>query len=171
MTSLKTANTFRKYHRLLGFFLAGVMTIYSCSGVLLVFRTTDFLKYEKTIEKVLAPGLSTDELGQQLRLKGFKIQQESVGKLTFEQGIYDKRSGRTTVTTQDYPLPVKKLVDMHKATTNSPLFFMNILFGCSLLFFAVSSFFMFLPKLPVYKTGLKFAAVGLVVALVMVLAG
>ena len=38
MPSTKTANTFRKYHRLLGFFLAGVMVVYACSGVLPAFR-------------------------------------------------------------------------------------------------------------------------------------
>ena len=34
----------RIIHRYLGFFLAGIMTVYALSGVLLIFRSTDFLK-------------------------------------------------------------------------------------------------------------------------------
>lgn len=168
MTTLKTANTFRKYHRLLGFFLAGIMTIYACSGVLLVFRSTDFLKYEQTQERQLAPGLQGRELGPILRLREFRVIDDSDSQVNFPQGNYNKQTGVALVTVKDYPLALRKLVMLHKASTNSPLFFMNIFFGGALLFFAVSSFFMFLPNLPVYRTGLKFAGMGVLVALAMV---
>jgi uncharacterized iron-regulated membrane protein len=36
----------RIYHRYLGFFLAGIMAIYSVSGIIMIFRDTDFLKKE-----------------------------------------------------------------------------------------------------------------------------
>jgi hypothetical protein len=36
----------RVYHRYLGFFLAGIMAIYSVSGIIMIFRDTDFLKKE-----------------------------------------------------------------------------------------------------------------------------
>ena len=40
-----TAHTrMRIWHRYLGFFLAGIMAVYSTSGVLMIFRDTDFLK-------------------------------------------------------------------------------------------------------------------------------
>ncbi len=170
MTSLHTANTFRKYHRLLGFFLAGVMAIYACSGVLLVFRDTNFLKFEHTSERQLATGLSADDLGQNLRLKGFRVDGENAAEVLFPQGRYDKASGVATVTQKAYPAPLQKMVNLHKATSDSPLFFMNVFFGVSLLFFAISPFFMFLPKLPAFRTGLKFAGAGACVALVVVLA-
>lgn len=32
----------RVYHRYLGFFLAGIMAVYAISGVVLIFRDTDF---------------------------------------------------------------------------------------------------------------------------------
>lgn len=168
--SAKNVSTFRKYHRLLGFFLAGVMMIYASSGVLLIFRTTDFLKYEQTTEQQLAPGLSKEQLGKQLRLKNFRVKEESNEFIVFEQGRYAKNDGTAIVTLKKYPSAVQKLVDLHKATPNSPLFFMNVFFGLGLLFLAISSFFMFLRKAPTYKTGLKFALAGFVVAVVMVLA-
>ncbi|TGD75983.1 hypothetical protein E4634_00040 [Mangrovimicrobium sediminis] len=171
MTTLKTANTFRKYHRLLGFFLAGIMAIYACSGVLLIFRTTDFLKYERIEERQLAPGLGGQALGEELRIRNFAVDAEDAEQLLFRQGRYEKRSGLATVTLKEYPLPLQKLVNLHKANTNSPLFFMNIFFGLGLLFFAVSAFFMFVSRLPVFRTGLKFAAAGFVLALGVVLLG
>ena len=37
----------RVWHRYLGFFLAGIMAVYAVSGVVMIFRNTDFLKQEK----------------------------------------------------------------------------------------------------------------------------
>ena len=171
MMTVKSAALFRKYHRLLGFFLAGVMLIYASSGVLLIFRTTDFLKYEQTVTRALAADLTASELGRQLRLKDFAVTGEADGTLFFEQGSYSKSDGIATLTLTDYPAPVKKLVQLHKATPESPLFFMNVFFGLGLLFLALSSFFMFLRQAPAYKSGLKFALAGAVVALAMVFMG
>ena len=42
---------FRIIHRYLGFFLAGIMTVYALSGVVLIFRDTDLFKIEKQQEK------------------------------------------------------------------------------------------------------------------------
>ncbi|MYM62349.1 PepSY domain-containing protein [Pseudomaricurvus sp. HS19] len=167
--SVKTASTFRKYHRMIGFFLAGVMMIYASSGVLLIFRTTDFLKFEHTRELQLPPALSAIELGQQLRLKNFRVTEEGDERILFEQGQYSRTDGIARVTTKNYPAAIQKLVDLHKATPNSPLFFMNVLFGLGLLFLAISSFVMFVRQAPAFKSGIKYAAAGLVVALVMVI--
>jgi uncharacterized iron-regulated membrane protein len=38
----------RIIHRYLGFFMAGIMVMYSVSGVVLVYRDTDFLKKENS---------------------------------------------------------------------------------------------------------------------------
>ena len=139
MASMKFHNAFRKYHRWLGFFLAGIMFIYAVSGVLLIFRTTDFLKYEQTEQHQLAPGLNGDALGQQLRMKRFRVAAETADRIEFPGGYYDKQTGNAEVTKKDYPLVLSKLVKLHKATTNSPLFLLNIFFGLGLLFFVVSA--------------------------------
>ena len=171
MASMKFHNGFRKYHRWLGFFLAGIMLIYSVSGILLIFRTTDFLKYEQTEHHSFAAGLDGDGLGQQLRMKGFRVESENAERIEFPGGYYDKQTGNAQVNKKDYPLVLSKLVKLHKATTNSPLFFLNIFFGLGLLFFVVSAFLMFLPKVPVFKEGLKIAGVGALVAVLVVIFG
>ena len=45
-----TNTRMRVIHRYLGFFLAGIMAVYALSGIVLVFRKTDFLKKEVKIE-------------------------------------------------------------------------------------------------------------------------
>lgn len=169
MASPKFHNTFRQYHRWLGFFLAGIMAIYSVSGILLIFRSTDFLKYDYVTEQQLAPDLDSHALGQQLRIRNFKVESESSQRLMFKEGEYDKTTGIAKVTRKDYPLPLAKLVKLHKANTNSPLFWLNISFGVGLLFFVISSFLMFMPKAITYKNGLKIAGGGFLFALLVVI--
>ena len=41
----------RVLHRYLGFFLAGIMAVYAISGVILIYRDTDFLKSEQVFEE------------------------------------------------------------------------------------------------------------------------
>ncbi|MDZ7612711.1 MAG: hypothetical protein U5K51_02530 [Flavobacteriaceae bacterium] len=63
----------RLYHRYLGFFLAGIMAVYAISGILMIFRDTDFLKKEIIQERTLAEGTKTEDLGKELRMRDFKI--------------------------------------------------------------------------------------------------
>ena len=169
MASAKFHNSFRQYHRWLGFFLAGIMAVYSVSGILLIFRTTDFLKYDYVNEHQLSPNLDAKALGQTLKLRNFKVESETPQSIIFGEGEYDKTSGMAVVSKKDYPAPLAKLVKLHKANTNSPLFFLNITFGLGLLFFVISSFLMFMPRAITYKNGLKIAAGGVVFALLVVI--
>jgi hypothetical protein len=169
MASPKFHNSIRKYHRWLGFFLAGIMAIYATSGILLIFRSTDFLKFPQTEVRQLEPGLQIESLGENLRLKNFKIESESNGVIIFNLGQYDKNTGEATINQLDYPKPLAKLVKLHKATTNSPLFFLNISFGLALLFFVISAFLMFMPKLPFFKNGVKISLAGALFALLVVI--
>ena len=67
------SNTMRIYHRYLGFFLAGIMAVYTISGIILIFRDTDFLKSEKKISKQLKPALAAADLGKAIRNRDVKI--------------------------------------------------------------------------------------------------
>lgn len=162
---------FRKYHRWLGFFLSGIMAIYAMSGVLLIFRPTDFLKYEQVQTRQLSANLSAEDVSSAIKVRGLKVISEDNDTITLNVGEYDKASGIATLTRKDYPIVLAKMVKLHKATNNSPLFYLNIAFGVSLLFFVVSAFLMFMPKLPMYKNGLKIAGIGAAVAILTVIFG
>jgi len=164
----KINSTFRVYHRYLGFFLAGIMCIYALSGTIMIFRTTNFLKFEKEVTKELAPNLSGNDLGGALFMRNFKVVEENDELIKFEQGTYNKSTGLASYTVKELPTVLQKLERLHKSTTNSPLYFLNIFFGVSLLFFSVSAFFMYAMKSPILKKGIFVAAAGLVFALIVV---
>ena len=54
----------RILHRYLGYFLAGIMAVYALSGIVMIFRDTNFLKQQKQITKQVKPNAEPDELGQ-----------------------------------------------------------------------------------------------------------
>jgi len=157
----------RVWHRYLGFFLTGIMAVYALSGIVLVFRNTDFLKREVTETRTIAAGLSGEKLGKELKIKRFKADREEGDIVYFERGTYNQATGEAVVTSKKLPILLDKMTHMHKATTNSPLFFLNIFFGVALLFFVVSSFWMFRPKTSIFRKGLYWTLGGVVLTVVM----
>ncbi len=161
------SNTMRIYHRYLGYFLAGIMSVYSISGIVLIFRDTDFLKKEKKVEQKLSPNLDEKELGNALRMRNLKIESQDGDIVSFSNGTYDKITGVANYTVKSLPFVIDKLTKLHKANTKQPLFYLNVFFGVSLLFFVVSSFWMFLPKTTIFRKGLYFALAGLLLTLIL----
>lgn len=156
----------RVVHRYLGFFLAGIMAVYALSGVVLIFRKTDFLKQEIKYEKQLETNIQADALGKALGMD--KIEPVTDGNsLRFKNGEYDSSTGLATYTKKELPTVLNKMTHLHKATTNDPLYWLNIFFGFSLLFFVISSFWMFLPNTTIFRKGLYFTAAGTILTLIL----
>lgn len=158
----------RIYHRYLGFFLVGIMAVYSISGIVMIFRTTDVFKVEKQTEQTLDPDLGNEALGKALRIREFKAERVDGDVVYFRNGTYDKRTGEAHYTVNELPLILQKMTHLHKATTNDPLFFLNIFFGVSLFFFVLSSLWMFVPGTRVFKKGLYFVLAGIVMTLILI---
>jgi len=159
----------RIWHRYLGFFLAGIMAIYALSGIVMIFRNTDFLKIEKRVKKKLTAGLSAEELGKAVRIRDLKIESENGDLRLFSQGSYNYTTGDASYITKSLPAGLEKLTRLHKANTQSPLLYLNIFFGVSLLFFVVSSFWMFLPGSNLFKKGLYFTLAGIALTVILLL--
>lgn len=166
MNNRKLSLKFRVLHRYLGFFLAGVMAIYAISGIIMIFRETNFLKKETVETRQLEPNLTGGELSPKLRM-GVKVEKTEGDVLYFKEGNYNKATGVATVTKMKLPFVLEKMERLHKATTDSPLYFFNIFFGLSLLFFVLSAFWMFLPSMPIFKKGIYYAIGGIVLTLIM----
>ena len=158
----------RVYHRYLGYFLAGIMAVYAISGFTMIFRETNFLKSDKQIEKQLSPNIKTEDLGKELSMREFKVEKEEGDIISFEQGTYNKSTGVAKYTSKEWPYFIEKLTRLHKADTNSPLFFLNVFFALSLLFFVISAFWMFLPKTTIFKKGLYFTLAGVVLTIILI---
>jgi hypothetical protein len=158
--------TMRILYRYLGFFLAGIMFIYAVSGVVMIFRETSFLKTEAITEKQLEPNLGAGELSPTLRM-AVKVDKVEGDILYFKDGNYNQKTGVATVTKMELPFVLEKMERLHKATTKSPIYFLNIFFGLSLLFFVISTFWMFRPKTTIFKNGIAFTIAGVILALVI----
>lgn len=167
MAKREVSNKARIYHRYLGFFLAGIMGVYALSGVVLVFRNTDFLKVEVLNQKKVETNLDATQLGKEIKIKKLVFTSIDGDTANFEQGIYNIKSGEVSYTSKKLPYVLDKMTHMHKATSSDPLYILNVFFGVSLLFFVVSAFWMFLPNTTIFKKGLYFTAGGIVLTLIM----
>ncbi|SDQ78692.1 hypothetical protein SAMN05421664_2588 [Chryseobacterium soldanellicola] len=170
MDKIKDTRSFmRIMHRYLGYFLAGIMGVYSISGILLIYRDTDFLKNEKKYEKTFSKNLSEKELGKELKIKNLEIEKTEGTILKFKQGTYNSATGEAKYTKKELPFVLDKMTKLHKAQSKDALSPLNTFFGVALFFFVISSFWMFNPKSKVFKRGLIFTAVGIIVSVILLL--
>ena len=82
-------------------------------------------------------------------------------------GDYNKKTGVAHITTKELPYILDKMTHLHKASTDDPLYWLNVFFGISLLFFVLSAFWMYLPKTKVFKAGLLYSLAGVVLTLIL----
>ena len=157
----------RVYHRYLGFFLAGIMAIYSISGIILIFRNTDFLKREKYKTTIVEPNLNEEALGKAIKVKELKFVKKEGDITFFKQGNYNISTGKASYTVKELPYIIGKMNNFHKANTKHPLFYLNIFFGLSLMFFVISTFWMFAPGARIFKKGILFTIAGVLLTLIL----
>lgn len=168
MDKIKNTKTFMRItHRYLGYFLAGIMAVYAISGVLLVYRDTDFLKKEKKYDKVIEKNLDEKALGKELKIKNLEIQKTEGTVMKFRQGTYNTATGQAKYAKKELPFLLDKMTKLHKSQSKEPLSPLNTFFGVALFFFVVSSFWMFNPKTKAFKRGIIFTAAGLIVSIIL----
>lgn len=157
----------RAMHRYLGFFLAGIMFVYALSGIVLIYRHTDFLKVDKMVEKKLEPDIKVDEIGKALKIKDFKVLKQEGVLIIFERGSYNVETGVANYSVKELPYMLKQLTKLHKASSDQPLYWLNIFFGASLMFFVLSAFWMFRPRTKVFRQGMVISLIGVILTLAL----
>lgn len=168
MDKIKDTRSFmRIVHRYLGYLMAGIMAVYAISGVILVYRDTDFLKRENHYEKVFEKNLTEKQVGEETKIKNFEVTKSENGVFYFKEGTYNSLTGKADYTKKELPFVWDKMTKLHKAKSENALSPLNTFFGICLLFFVISSFWMFPPKSKVFKRGMVFTAIGIVIALLL----
>lgn len=119
------------------------------------------------VEKKLEANLQEEAIGKSLRFKNFSIEKTEWDIVYFNNGTYNLATGDTKYTVKELPFVIKKFTNLHKATSSSPLYFLNIFFGVSLLFFVVSSFIMFKPKNNIFKEGIYIGISGVILTVII----
>ncbi len=163
----KFSQDMRIYHRYLGFFLVGIMTMYSISGIILVYRNTDFLKVTKHYEENVGTNLSDKELGEKIRIRNLQFTDQTDDVATFKEGSYDMNTGVVNYSKKQLPTFLEKLTHFHKAKKGDNLYYFNVFFGLCLLFFVISSLFMFMPRSNAMKKGWYWIVAGMILAIII----
>ena len=143
------------------------MAVYAISGVILIYRDTDFLKSEQVFEEQHSPNVLNEKLAEELRFRRLKVEKEEGDMVYFQNGDYNRSTGVAHIRSKELPYVLDKMTHLHKASTEDPLYYLNIFFGCSLLFFVISAFWMYMPKTSVFKRGMLFSLAGVVLTLVL----
>ncbi|MBU2549753.1 MAG: PepSY domain-containing protein [Proteobacteria bacterium] len=159
----------RTWHRYIGFFVVGLTVVYSISGVLLIFRDTDFLMSETHVQEKLAPNMSAIELGMTLHTRTFKVLNETDKVLRFDKGTYNKVTGEASYLRMDWPAWLRAIHGLHRVSSQDSRIWFAILYGVSLLFLAVSSFWMYSPRVKHFKRGVYISIAGGVAALLLII--
>lgn len=159
----------RGLHRDIGFFLIGLTLIYSISGVLLIYRDTDFLKHQKLIEKKLSPNIEASQLGGILHIRDFKFIKSEGAVVYFNKGTYNTATGVVKYTSQELPAWLSVFNNLHKSSSKDSVHLFATIYGILLLFLAISSLFIFKPKTKMFYRGVLIAMAGLVFAAILLL--
>jgi len=106
-------------------------------------------------------------LGKNLKIRNLRFTNSQGDIFYFKDGQYNRLTGKTTYLKKEVPYVLKKMQSLHKATTKSPVYWLNIFFGVSLMFFVISSFWMFLPSTSVFKKGIIFSLAGVIMTIII----
>lgn len=171
MNNLKLNQTWgqrmRSLHRDVGFFVAGLMVVYALSGILLIYRNTDFLNIEKQTEVQLTPGLTTSTLPESLKLRNINPMRTEGIIIFFQNGTYNTQSGIATYTVKEKPFPINKFIELHKTTGQQPAHWFTTLFGILVLFLVISSFWMFPRHSSLFRRGVFLSAGGIIFTIIL----
>ncbi len=171
----KSAKNMRHYMRLLhnniGFFIAGLVVIYSLSGILQIYRDTDLLKHEIITTKKIAINLAPEKIKDVLKLREFAVEKVVGSVIYFKGGNYNNTTGMATYTTKEWYNWVIPFTELHKTRSKEPAHFFThyftTIFGILLLFMSVSAFWMFKPGTKLFSRGVYMTIAGIIASIIL----
>jgi len=174
-TSSGIRKIMRDLHNKIGYFIVGLVIIYTMSGVVQTYRDTSFLKHEVINEKVIEKGLVADSLTQVAKIgkatnqKEFKITKTEGSILYFKDGTYDATTGIVKFTTKEWYNWVTPFTELHKQDSKGVIHYFTLLFAFALFFMSVSAFWMFKPGTKAFSSGVILTALGVIASILLVL--
>ena len=163
----KSRYTMRSLHRDIGFFVIGITIIYGLSGIVLLYRDTDFLKSEKLVERTLEPNMKVSDLGMALHMREVQVVKEEGDLVYFQNGNYNKATGEIQYRAKELPAFLNKFNQLHKTSSRNIMHYVSVIYALLLLFLAVSSFWMFKSKTSMFKRGLYLTGAGIVLTILI----
>ena len=159
----------RYLHNKIGFFITGLVIIYSLSGIVQTYRDTGLLKHVVAHQQQLPPHLGEQQIGGMLRQRNFKIT-STVGDIQyFKDGSYNAATGQANYTTNEWYVWVKIVTELHKTSSKSIVHYFTVTFSILLLFMCISAFWMFKPGTKMFSSGVLFTIAGIIAALLLLI--
>lgn len=157
----------RALHRDIGYFVIGLTIIYGLSGIILLYRDTDFLKTERAIERQLDANISEQDLGRSLHMRDFEVVKTEGDVVYFKNGTYNKATGKANYTDKTIPPFLDKFNQFHKTASSKLVHYFGVMYAVMLLFLAISSYWMYKPKSKMFRRGIILSALGIVCAIII----
>ena len=154
---------------LVGFFIVGLVVIYSLSGIIQIYRDTDFLKHEVLNQKKLAPNLQAPQLKDALRLRNLTLEKTDGGIIYFNNGNYNTATGIAKYTTKEWYSWIVPFTELHKTSSKGLPHYFTTVFGILLLFMSVSAFWMFKPGTKLFSRGVYMTVAGIAASIILLL--
>jgi hypothetical protein len=159
----------RFLHKYVGFFILGFVLIYSSSGIILIYRDSDFLKIEKRIKVSVPLGTQLSELGNILKIRNLKILETKDNFVFFQDGSYNTSTGEAEYTVRELVYPFDKFTSLHKVPSGNPLHWITLIFGILLFFMALSSLWMINYSSKKYRNGILTVLAGVIFSAILLL--
>lgn len=159
----------RTIHRTIGYFIAGMVIVFVFSGIMQIYRNTDFLKVSKDKDITIAPNLQANELGRALRLRDFKVEKEENGIVYFENGTYNSQTGEAKYVAKELPAFLDKMTELHTSSSKRGTHYFTLLFAVLLLGMVISSFWMYKPNTKTFKKGMIYVLIGVAVSILLII--
>lgn len=168
-----TKKNIRRYmrylHNKIGFFIVGLVIIYSLSGLIQTYRDTDFLKHEVAHEMQVAPNLTESQLGPNLKIRNLKVSKTEGSTLYFQEGTYNIETGMAKYVTKEWYSWVTPFTELHKTSSKSTGHYFTTIFGISMLFMSISAFWMFKPGTKLFSSGVYLTVAGIIASIFLLL--
>jgi hypothetical protein len=165
----------RCLHRDIGFLMLGLTIVYALSGVILVYRETDFLKSPASVKMVLPQQMSSDDIARKLHLRRLEVTKTEEDVIYFQDGtnlkdgVYNKATGDASYVAKQFPVFVERLINIHKLSNSKISHWFSVIYGILLMFLAISSFWMFRIDTRKFRRGIVISSIGIGMAVLIIL--
>lgn len=166
---MKVQLLMRALHRDIGYLLIGFTLIYAFSGIVMIFRGDDFLRFDQQFTETFAPNLSEEALLDELPFREINISENNASRIVFEEGYYEKATGKAVYTAKKYPEFISRMNDLHRSTKGDATYIVSVIVGVLLIFLAISSFWMYKPNTRLFNRGILLTIIGFITAVVILL--
>jgi len=160
----------RSLHRDIGFLMLGLTLAYALSGVILVYRETDFLKKQVIVQQTWPLQMSSQEIAGKLHARRFEVTGVEGDILKFQDGtnlkdgVYNRGTGEVSYLVKEFPVVVDRIIRLHKLSGSKMLHYLGVSYGVLLMFLAISALGMFKSNTTAFRRGAVLSCGGLVLA-------